>query len=382
MVTLFQVMVWSLLPLMTVYVIYIFYYSRGLSKLSGGKNMEHYFVTIIVPARNEEQNISRCLDSLLAQDYPQNKYSVIVVDDCSTDSTRTIVEKYSRNHPGKVSFIEVSQRDPSISPKINALNRGIAASSSEIIVTTDADCIASINWISSMVAHFEQGVGIVTGLTTYESSKNISKMFHGIQFLDFISYTSVGAGTIGMGKVNTCNGSNMAFYRKAFDEIHGFSSLAHLNTGDDSLLAQKIVQTKNWKIKFAIDPFSYVSTSAVDTWKDFFHQRMRWAGQTTEYPGATLFFMIPTFIMYMILFVTIPMTIVSWSIIPWLTLGVKFSMDYFIMKKFCRITHTEYALRYFIPTAIIHIPVILFSVFGGFFGQFTWKERTISRAAQ
>lgn len=371
-----------LIPLGIVYAAYILFYYRGLSKLSGGSNTELYSVTVIIPARNEEKNIARCLDALLLQDYPKEKYSLIVVDDCSTDSTRTIVEKYSHAYSDRVALIAVDERDSSISPKINALNLGINASQGEIIATTDADCFVSNNWISSIIAHFEKNIGVITGLTVYEPSASNFTLFEGIQFLDFISYSSVGAGTIGTGTVSTCNGSNMAFRRKAFEEIHGFNSFAHLNTGDDSLLAQKIIQTEKWKIKFIINPFSRVSTFAVKTWRDFFHQRMRWSGQTTEYPIGVLMFMINTFIMFVLLLVTVPATVFYWTSIPWIVLAVKFIIDYLMMKNFCRMTQTEKALRYFIPTAIIHIPVIVFSVFGGFFGQFTWKERTVGRRAE
>ena len=381
METLLTILSYLLVLLIVVYSCYILMYYRGLSKLSAGKNDQHYSVSVIVPARNEENNIAQCLLALLHQDYPADKIHLIVVDDQSTDNTTKIVNEYIGKYPGRISLVQVSKRHPNISPKINALKIGITNSTTEILFTTDADCWASPLWISSTIAQFEKNVGVVTGLTVYARSENVSPIFRGIQFLDFISYTAVGAGGIGMNSINTFNGSNMAFRRTAYDEISGFDSLAHLNTGDDSLLAQKIVRTKKWKAGFTLNPDSFVTTHAVPTWKEFFYQRMRWAGQTTEYPAGTLFFMGCTFLMYIGLSVSLPLTIFSWNGIPWIIVAAKFGVDYMIMRKFTILTKTEEALRFFLPTAIVHIPVILFSVFGGFFGQFRWKERTVSRTA-
>lgn len=378
----FSILPVLLVPLLLVYLGYLLFYYRGLSLLTGGRNSTSPSVTVIIPARNEEKNIHLCLDALLRQDYPKELLEIIVVDDCSEDGTVRIVEQYSAAHSHRITCIPLQTHDDRISPKINALSTGIEKSAGDIIATTDADCTASENWISSLASHFEESVGVVTGTTVYGKTEGMSDVFRGIQFLDFISYTAVGAGSIGKNMVSTCNGSNMAFRRKAFDEIGGFNSFSHLNTGDDSLLGQKITASKKWKGKFIIDPFSSVTTLPAASWKEFFSQRMRWAGQTTEYPAATLIFMINTFLLYILLFISIPASIVTGTYVPigvWL---VKSAADYCIMRKFCRLTGTEETLRYFLPTAVIHIPVILYSVFGGFFGRFTWKDRTIGRTAE
>ncbi|MDD8017419.1 MAG: glycosyltransferase [Bacteroidota bacterium] len=370
-----------LIPLIGMYAAYILFYYRGLTKLSNGTNLHQHTTTVIIPARNEENNIHFCIEALLKQTYPSNLFTIVVIDDQSTDNTAKVVNEFVIHHPERIKLISIQERPKNISPKINALKLGIEHSTSDLILTTDADCWTSENWISSTVSFFEENVGVTTGLTVYADSKTISPLFRGMQYLDFISYTAIGAGGIGMNALNTCNGSNMAFRRSAFESIGGFESLSHLNTGDDSLLAQKIVQTKKWDARFVQSPNSFVTTHAVSTWKEFFHQRMRWAGQTTEYPPLTLLFMINTFLLYLGLTVAVPLTLLTWNAIPWIVLGIKFFVDYLIMRKFTMLTHTQAAMRYFLPMAVIHIPVIVFSVFGGFFGQFRWKDQTMSRTA-
>lgn len=367
--------------LLIVYLSYLSVYSSGLLKLTKGNNLSQESVTVIIAARNEEHTIGKCLESLCSQKYPRDNYSIIVVDDGSIDATREIIERYGARHSPTVRLISISDRPAGISPKINALSQAMKIADGSIIMTTDADCVVTPEWISSTMRYFDENTGVVTGVTTYDTHKAPSPVFGGMQFLDFISYTAVGAGAIGNGNVILCNGSNMAFRRKAFDEAGGFASLKHLNTGDDSLLGQLITRSKKWSGRFNIDPEAAVTTYPVSSVGEFFSQRMRWAGQTTEYPAAVLFFMICSFLMFTILFFWIPVSLFVWSPLPWTVLVVKSIVDYNVMKRFCTITHTDRALKYFIPTAVIHIPVILVSVVGGFFLQFRWKDQTVRRTA-
>ncbi len=365
--------------LLLVYGRQIFSFYTGLGMLKKGTNNVKHTITIIIPARNEENNIGKCLRSLFLQNYPREKFSIIVIDDRSTDNTTNVVKEISLQSGFSVTLL--SSDDASIirSPKIRALTSGIQHSSSEIIVTTDADCIAPPGWISTINSYFEPNVGIVTGLTVYAKDKQLSSLFWGIQFLDFISYTAIAAGAIGMKRVLVSNGSNMAFRINAFDESGGFETLTHINTGDDSLLAQKIVESRKWKPRFAFEESATISTHAVSTWEEVLHQRMRWVGQTAYYPAYMMFFMICTFIMFVGLAVTIPLTVIEWNIIPWLVVVGKFSIDYLIMNRFTMMTRTNNTMKYFLPTALIHIPFVLIATIGGYFFSFKWKEQTLKK---
>lgn len=368
-----------LIALIVVYEYWIFFFFRGLANLKNGTNRIIHSITVIIPARNEENNIERCLNSLLAQDYPKEKLSIIVMDDQSTDTTAEIVHRISASSPFPLSLLHADISSTIRSPKIRAMSQGIQHSISDIIVTTDADCVAPVRWISTINSYFEEHVGVVTGVTVYEKKQGLSPLFWGIQFLDFISYTAIGAGAIGNGRVLVSNGSNMAFRIQAFDETGGFETLTHINTGDDSLLAQKLTANGNWKARFAFGNDATISTLPVDTWKEVLHQRMRWVGQTAYYPAYMMFFMICAFIMFVALTITLPLTLIEWNIIPWIILSLNILFDYIIMSRFARITQTTEAMKYFIPTAIIHIPFVLLAIFGGYFFSFEWKDRSMKK---
>ena len=70
----------------------------GLYHLQDGKNSQKYFVSVIVAAHNEEENIGLCLNSLLRQTYPHDSYEIIVIDDRSSDGTWEIVQKFQERH--------------------------------------------------------------------------------------------------------------------------------------------------------------------------------------------------------------------------------------------------------------------------------------------
>jgi cellulose synthase/poly-beta-1,6-N-acetylglucosamine synthase-like glycosyltransferase len=101
-------------------------------------------VSVVVPARNAGQTIGECLDSLLTQSEPRERYEVIVVDDGSTDGTRQVVQGY------EVTLLDQSHEGPAA-----ARNRGVAASSGEVVLFTDADCVPAPDWIDEMARPFQ-----------------------------------------------------------------------------------------------------------------------------------------------------------------------------------------------------------------------------------
>lgn len=102
-------------------------------------------ITIIVPCFNVEHIVENCINALLIQDYPNDKYSIIVVDDKSTDNTRKIIEKYQENT--QVKIIKHFQNRGLSATR----NSGISASKSEIVGFLDSDIIVKEDWISVMM---------------------------------------------------------------------------------------------------------------------------------------------------------------------------------------------------------------------------------------
>lgn len=103
------------------------------------------FVSVIIPCLNEESFIGKCLDSIIANDYPVDRLEVLVVDGKSEDGTRKIVERYAQRYP----FIRLLDNTKKLTPC--ALNIGIKNAKGEIIVRMDAHSSYERNYISKCV---------------------------------------------------------------------------------------------------------------------------------------------------------------------------------------------------------------------------------------
>lgn len=116
------------------------------------------FVSIIIPCRNEEKFIGKCLDSIIAQDYPKDRLEILVVDGMSDDGTRAIVEGYTDRY----SFVKLVNNPKKITP--SALNIGIRCAKGEIIVRMDAHAEYPQTYISTCIEYLDKmGADVVGG---------------------------------------------------------------------------------------------------------------------------------------------------------------------------------------------------------------------------
>lgn len=130
-------------------------------------------ITVIIPAYNEEENIDACINSVKKSKYPKNKLRIIVVDDGSTDNTIKIVGKHKdvalikQNHEGKT----------------EALNKGVKAAKTEIIVTIDADTTVEKDCIMKLIAPLiNKDIGATTGTSKISKQETVWQVFQGIEY--------------------------------------------------------------------------------------------------------------------------------------------------------------------------------------------------------
>jgi len=354
--------------------ILFFYY--GLFQLKSGSNETEHSVTALIPARNEQHNISKCLDSLIQQNYPKDKLEIIVIDDDSNDKTGEIVEDYSTQYPF-IRLISLGQCPAGVSPKKRALQVGVEAAEGKIIFTTDADCQAAPNWISQMVTHFESDVGMVIGYVGFSKSSE-KNLFHKIQSLEFIGLTTAGIGSIGTGDPIIANGANLAFRTTAFRQVGGYRGEDHVISGDDDLLLQKIDQNTNWKIRASISLDTFIFTSPVSDFYTFLKQRIRWASKSLIYKKVSLIlFLLSTYLLYLLLFISIPFSLIFLFHFPYpiIALLIKLTVDFLLMFKGTALVRRKDLRKYFLIAEILQIPYILYVGFAGILGRFEWKGR-------
>jgi cellulose synthase/poly-beta-1,6-N-acetylglucosamine synthase-like glycosyltransferase len=240
-------------------------------------------VSIIVAARDEEANINKTIDDLIAQQYPKALTEIIIIDDHSTDRTAEIVLNYADRN---VKLIKLNEDRALNSYKKKAIQTAIGTCSGDLIITTDADCRMGPNWLGTIVNLYEEkNYKMISSPVAYFQEKSF---FERLQSLEFLYLIGLGASTIGNKQPSTCNGANLAYEKKTFYEVGGFQGIDDLASGDDELLLHKIAAKYPDQIGFLKNREAIVYTHAKETLGAFIQQRKRWASKSTRYKNKAI----------------------------------------------------------------------------------------------
>ncbi len=336
----------------------------------------HPFVSVLIPARNEATHITATLESLVRQTYPPDRYEVLVIDDHSGDDTGGVVRRFiethrlchfrlltHRNHGGQRTY------------KKSAISYAMREARGEIILTTDADCRVQPGWIASMVSCFTAQTGLVAGLISFER-RHERTLFHKLQTLEFAGLVFAGVGAIGNHYPLICNGSNLAYRRAAFDEVGGFTGHEHIPSGDDDLFMQNLHRRTNWKIRYNLDAGAINYTRPLDTLRQFFHQRARWASKSRDYPDMATFALLLLIYLFYGLILLSPLLFWTGSMSRAIWMGglaLKMVPEFAVIYQATGILRRRDLLRYFPFAELAQIPYIVSAGFAGFFKLFRWK---------
>ncbi len=359
----------------------ILYFFIGIFRLPAVKNDNRLSVTVLVPARNEEKTIRRCLESLHRQTYPRELYRVWVIDDRSTDRTAKVVEDFIRDKPN-FRLLRHHPSDANPTYKKQALQFAIRQVNSEVIMTIDADTVAQPRWMEKMIAQYLPDTGLVAGLVTFPREAEKS-FFHKIQTLEFAGLVFCGVGSVGNGNPIICNGSNLSYRLRAFRDAGGYSGHLHLPSGDDDLLLQNIHKKTGWKVHYSIDPETINYTRPTDSLSEFLNQRARWASKSLHYPSRRVFFMMfSIYLFYLMIFLLAPLSLGGWF--HWeiylAGAGLKMVPEFFLIYKSLSILNRRDLLPWFPVAEVLQVPYIVYIGLRGFFKKFTWKDRTREQA--
>lgn len=352
----------------------------GLTKLQSSSNtaIPDEFVSIIIPFRNEEENILHTLKSLENQNYPEDKFEVIFIDDDSTDKSLEILEKNISKK--NIKALKVPKSFSVGAHKKRAIRFGIENSKGEIIVTTDADCTHPKSWLKTLLSFMDSETGFVSGPVEFSRENNF---FSRIQALEFAGLVLTGAGLIGYGSPIICNAANIAYRKKAYNLVNGFTYQMNLSSGDDELLMQKIFRDTSYNIKFVLSRDAVVKTAANKNLKDFYQQRKRWASKGLFYKNRAL---ILKLILIYLFYLSIPIQLVlgifqnSIFLISFVfSLSTKFLVEFIIIKKGTKLLFDEEIYRPFLIAEFFQIPYIIIAGISGALGNFNWKGRKLRR---
>ena len=143
---------WALSSLAAVwYCLFVLKYLKGwellfIDSIPENVSSNNYY-SILIAARNEEENIRSCIDDLLAQNFPEDRFEIIVIDDFSEDATAEIVKSIRDK---RLHLLQRTINDGFLPNKKGAISYGIQESRGNWILATDADCRRSNGWLRAL----------------------------------------------------------------------------------------------------------------------------------------------------------------------------------------------------------------------------------------
>ncbi|HEX9951311.1 MAG TPA: glycosyltransferase [Rubricoccaceae bacterium] len=258
-------------------------------------------LAVVVAARDEEACIGRCLDALLAQDYPADRLEIVVADDGSTDRTAAVVRSRMPRHrdlvlaggdpssePGdaapdgsaegggpRVRLVRVPEAAGKLHGKAHALHTAIETTRAEIVLVTDADCAAPPLWARATAAPFaDPDVGLVCGFARIDPRPGHA--FDRVQALDWTLLIGAVSALAEAGVPATGMGNNMAVRRTTYDAVGGYPALPFSVT-EDFTLVRAVAERTQARIRFPVGAPTTVWTLPVNGVAAAYRQRRRWA---------------------------------------------------------------------------------------------------------
>ncbi len=355
----------------------------GLSRRKEGTNTDRHFISVVIAARNEEHNLPDLLESLMLQDYPEDTYEIIVVDDQSDDGTARILENYAERCE-LISALRITQTPEEYSPKKYALSQGIQQARGEIILTVDADCIVKPTWIRTMNSFFGENVGMVVGFSGIQPGEN-SPFLQRWQSLDFLALMAANEAAMNLGIPLSASGQNLGFRREAFDRVGGYKPISDRATGDDVLLLQLIRNRTDFSIVFAGDSKAYNTTKPLTTLRGLLQQRVRWASDAPiQFTMSPVFFiyLLIVCVMYLAVGGGVVLTLFRPAFAAWLLPGIllKLAGEFVLLRYATRLYNCPGLLSILPWWSLLQIPYIIFTAIGGIFFDYKWKGRSRSEA--
>jgi cellulose synthase/poly-beta-1,6-N-acetylglucosamine synthase-like glycosyltransferase len=331
------------------------------------------FISIVIAMRNEKQNLHDLFQSLSSLNYPSTEFEIIMVDDHSTDGSVEEAKKWILQFPS-LTVLSLSEWQGG---KKAALTYGISQAKGKLIASTDADCVLPAHWLQSINDAFQnKNTNMLIGAVAL---RNENKFFHQLQSIEFASVIGTGMSLCALGKPTMCNGANLSFRKKIFEEVNGYEGNEHIASGDDEFLMRKIEDNCQASIEVMNPHECVVSTSAQESVRDFIQQRLRWASKWKVNSSS--------FSRLLAVFIFIVQ--ISWlGVIAWLIVDksqwailivlLKLIFDFVFLSGICSSLKMKFNVLGFVSLQFLY-PVYVFSI--GIFSQVKnhqWKGRSVT----
>ncbi|MCP9198779.1 glycosyltransferase [Gramella sp. GC03-9] len=334
--------------------------------------------SIIIPYRNEAENLPELFKSLSGLRYPSELYEIILVNDESEDDSLKLCEEFQESFPGlKIKLIENKRR--TTSPKKDAVLTGIDQARFEYIVTTDADCIVPVKWLAGFDQQIQENdTKLIAGPVGFIGSADVrAKLFTRFEELDFLSLQATTIGSFGIEKGFMCNAANLGYSKSVFEKYNGYEGNEEIASGDDVFLLQKLNKAGE-KVAFLKSPELIVQTRFQKSLRALIHQRLRWASKTSSFISKLAKFTgIIVFLMNFMLIFGAVMAFLGYTDYQYVLMAflVKFNIDFIILYRAAKFFKREEILRSYLWGSIVYPFYTIYISILAMLTDYEWKGR-------
>jgi len=337
--------------------------------------------SIVIPFRDEAENLKAFLESLSLLNYPVELFEVLLIDDDSKDESVEIIKRFLPQGVGVRNDIHIIKNERiSKSPKKDAVEIAIKNAHFDWIITTDADCIIPQNWLQNFDAYIQaHQVKLIAAPVTFNSSNSLLDQF---QLLDFLSLQGSTIGSFGVGKPFMCNGANLCYEKQTFMDVNGFDGNEHIASGDDIFLLEKIVLQNPKEVHFLKSDQSIITTNPESTFKELISQRVRWAAKSASYSNSfSKLVSIAVFSMNALLILLFLGSLIgyySWWIFIIIFL-IKFCIDFILLFKTASFFKKQSVLKHYVWSSFVYPIYTIFIALTSFTTSYSWKGRVYKK---
>ncbi|WP_299117789.1 glycosyltransferase [uncultured Winogradskyella sp.] len=364
-----------------IYLILIAWLNNGFNTIEDFKlqdlNPKTKF-SVIIPFRNEAENLPNLLKSIQNLNYPNSHFEIILVDDESNDGSVEIIERLLKSK--KIDFRIIDNTRASNSPKKDAITNAIKISKYDWVLTTDADCVLPKYWLDCYDEFIQTNDTItIAGPIRFTGQ---SSFFNRFQIIDALSLQGVTIGSFGIKKPFMCNGANFAYSKNIFKQVNGFDGNTNIASGDDIFLLQKLIKENSERVHFLKSEKAIVTTKVSENLKAYIQQRIRWASKSSHYKSW-----FPKLIGLLVLLINLIMA----SLIPFylfdilslktiiLLFLIKFSIDLLLIFKAARFYRQEPVLLSYVFVSLIYPFLTAYIAIISPFTAYKWKGRVFKK---
>lgn len=235
---------------------------------------------VIICARNEEQTIEKCLNSILVQEFEKGLLEIILVNDGSTDNTLPLAQKCFANYNGTFQIIN----NATSAGKKKSITSAIEACHSDLIICRDADTYTENNqWLKTIVSFYEEtGKQFIIAPLEIENRNGLLAQ---LQHYENSALAVITGGFAFYKKAFLCNGANLAFTKTIFKKVDGYKNHIELKSGDDVLFLEDVKKADRETVAYLKNSAASVVTYPLKSVKKLLEQKVRWASKFDKNPN-------------------------------------------------------------------------------------------------